>query len=214
MTALCVQDHGEEGRRAADGIRLCTACRRRLETLIRALPERYAQLEDCLTAGSTAGSGDRVSGSSSTPLPINPAAAGCRYDIQHGLVSWTVYVVEARGLTALPSGDHPGLTAPWLARQCDWLSADPVAAEECLPTMRALTGSAWSLIDPSGRQRIKVGPCTQVGEEGPCTGVLYATVRQEDDPRPSAIVCDRCDFELAPQSWLRFGRTYQRQMTA
>lgn len=206
----CVQPH-EDARRAADTLRLCRPCRGHLAKLITGLPDRYAQLEACLSVTGTGG--DRVSGSSSTPLPINTAAAGCRYEIQHGLVSWAVYVAEARGLKAVPSGHEPRSTAPWLARHCDWLAADPVGAEECLPAMRDLNGHAWSLIDPSGRKRIKVGPCTQTGEDRPCGGVLYATVRADDDPRPSAIRCDTCEVDLPPDRWLRFGRTYQRPVT-
>ncbi len=229
MSDLCVQEHicqacdgkgkgcaacegeGRIERRAAFGLRLCHSCRRYMAKLIDQLPHRYADLEDRLSVTGTGG--DRVSGSSSTPLPINTAVAGVRYDIQHALVSWALFVADARGLKALPDGDEPRLTAPWLARHCDWLAADPVGAEECLPTMRLLTGSAWRLIDPDGRKRIKVGPCTQTTKSGPCGGVLYATVRAEDDTRPSAITCDVCEFELAPSSWLKFGRTYQRQAT-
>lgn len=212
MSDLCVSDHGDEKRRAADSLRLCTPCRRHLAKLIEGLPDRYTQLEDCLSVTGTGG--DRVSGSSSTPLPINTAVAGARYEIQHGLVSWVVYVAEERGLMVPMEGPDPRFTAPWLAKHSDWLAADRAGAEECLPTMRQLTGAAWALIDPSGRKRIKVGPCTQTGDGGPCGGVLYATVRAEDDVRPSAIFCDSCDLEIAPESWLRFGRTYTRQISA
>lgn len=211
MNDLCVLEH-EPDRRAVDSLRLCRPCRNHLSRLIDGMPERYAQLEDCLSTVGT--SGDRVSGSSSTPLPINTAVASVRYEIQHGLVSWVMYVAEERGLKALPTDSEPRSTAPWLARHCDWLAADRVGSEECLPAMRDLNGTAWSLIDPSGRKRIKVGPCTQTSDAGPCGGVLYATVRAEDDMRPSAIVCDSCDFEKPPSEWLRFGKTYRRQMTA
>jgi hypothetical protein len=210
MNDLCVQPHDSD-RRAADSLRLCHPCRNHLSRLITGLPARYADLEDRLSVTGT--SGDRVSGSSSTPLPINTAVAGCRYDIQHTLVSWALYVAEERGLMVPMEGSDPRHTAPWLAKHSDWLAADRAGSEECLPAMRDLTGRSWALIDPSGRKRIKVGPCTQTGDDGPCAGVLYATVRAEDDVRPSAIFCDTCDLEIAPESWLRFGRTYQRERT-
>lgn len=204
---LCVSDHGDDERRAADTLRLCHPCRRHMAKLIDGLPQRYADLEDCLSVAST--SGDRVSGSSSTPLPINTAVASARFEIQHGLVSWVLYVAEARGLMVPMEGPEPRHTGPWLARHCDWLAADPVGAEECLPAMRALSGRAWALIDPSGRKRIKVGPCRECA-----AGTLYATVRAEDDDRPSAIDCDSCEFTREPSQWLRFGRTYTRERTS
>lgn len=208
---LCVQPHDSD-HRAADSLRLCQPCRRYLVKLITGLPDRYADLEDCLSVTGT--NGDRVSGSSSTPLPINTAVAGVRFEIQHGLVSWAVYVAETRGLKALPDSGEPREVAPWLARHCDWLAADRVGAEECLPAMRDLNGTAWRLIDPDGRKRIKVGPCTQTYDDERCGGVLYASVRAEDDTRPSVIACDVCVFERQAHEWLRFGRTYQRQISA
>ena len=39
---------------------------------------------------------------------------------------------------------------------------------------------------------------------------MYATVRAEDDPRPSSIYCETCGLDKSPIEWLRFGRTYIR----
>jgi hypothetical protein len=70
------------------------------------------------------------------------------------------------------------------------------------------------MIDPDGTKRITIGPCISLLEAEPCEGVLYATVRADDDPRPSLIYCDTCDLEKSSIEWLRFGKTYQREMSA
>jgi hypothetical protein len=222
---VCVVEHKHDPdrpRRAVDGAYLCFGCLAQLRDLIDDLPSLYARLEDCLGSGGN-GTGQRVSGSSSEPLPINPAVAELRNQICHDLVSWCVYVAEERGLE-LPM-DHvvdgrgrtraastpPSVTGPWLARHVDWCSRNRPAAEELLPVVRHLAGRARAMLDPDGRKRIAVGPCIAEVEDESCDGTLYATVRAEDDPKPSLIYCDVCEFEKEPLEWLRFGKLYRDQ---
>lgn len=224
MSSFCVTDNGDEGRRALPGLRLCPGCRDHLERDIAALPGLYADLERVLAT--TGQAGQRVSGSSSEPLPINPAVADHRHQIAHDLTMWCVFVAEARGHT-LPV-DHitdrlgktraaftpPTITAPWLVAHVDWLAAQPDTAEECPGVMRDLAGRARALIQPSGARRIEIGPCCESGEGGVCPGTLWATVRAEDDVRASVIYCGVCEFEKPPSEWMRFGREYQRQQAS
>jgi hypothetical protein len=204
VTGLCVLDHrGGQTRRAIDGLWLCQSDIDQLERLIRDMPHRYAQLA---RAHSIPGRGaDPVSGSSSEPLPINPAAAEHRHQIRHDLIWWCVHVADERGISR-PADGEPTTTAVWLHHHVNWLGADRPSAEECLPVMRQLAGRAWAIIDPDGRKRIKIGPCVTAD----CDGTLYATVRADDDPRSSVIYCDTCQLEKEPLEWLRFGRTYER----
>lgn len=207
MSDLCVTaDEGHE-RRALPGLRLCGSCRDRLERQLGQLPTLYAQLGHNLGTGG--GAGQRVTGTSSRPLPINPAVADHRDQIRHDLVWWCVFVADERGMAGPQDGD-PATTAVWLVRHVEWAAATLPAAEEMPPVVRGLTGRARALLDPSGAKRIRVGPCQDVTEDGVCGGVLYATVRAEDDVRPSVIFCDTCEMELAAESWLRFGREYLR----
>ncbi|GAA4082871.1 hypothetical protein [Actinomadura miaoliensis] len=72
--------------------------------------------------------------------------------------------------------------------------------------VRELAGRARAMLDPSGAKRIEIGPCP----EAECDGVLYATCRRDDDPRPSVIYCPACGLEKGAEEWRRFGREYLR----
>ena len=207
MTDICVQPHKED-HSALPALRLCTGCYYGLRGAIKALPKLHAQLGDALATGSSPSTGGRVSGSSSEPLPINPAVADLRDQIKHDLTWWCIFVADERGFR-LPADDIREITA-WLIRQTDWIAASLPAAEECPPVMRALVGRARAIVYPSGAKRIKIGPCREVLEDGPCAGTLYATCRAEDDPRPSRIYCGECEVEYGPETWRRFGREYLR----
>ena len=207
----CVAEHRSDPDRprlAVDGAWLCHGCLTQLRNHLTALPRQYADLEKVLARGSAAG-GQRVSGTAQRWLPISPAVAEHRHQIAHDLVWWCVYVADERGI-ARPGSAAPATTAAWLAHHVDWCAAHRLAAEELLPVLRHLTGRARALLDPSGSRRITIGPCiVAVGGE-PCEGIVYATVRAENDPRPSAIYCEACGLDKPPAEWLRFGRTYTR----
>ena len=208
---VCVTEHRldpDRPRIAVDGAWLCRGCITQLRNHLAALPQRYADLEAILARGTVA-AGQRVSGTTERWLPISPAVAEHRHQIAHDLVWWCVYVADERGI-ARPDSTEPATTAAWLARHVDWCAARRPAAEELLPVLRHLVGRAWALIDPRGSRRITIGPCITTDGDEPCEGTLYATVRAEDDPRPSAIYCEACGLDKPPAEWLRFGRTYVR----
>lgn len=212
--ATCLLTHRHQPdrpRRAVDGLYLCRGHLKDLEQLIDKMPARYDELGRML--GATSGAGQRVSGSQSEPLPINPTIVDHRDLIRHALIWWCVYVAEQRGVNRPASGE-PVVTAAWLGAHAQWLAADRPAAEECQPVMQQLASTAWSLVNPDGRKRIKVGPCCAVAGDEECAGTLFATVRAEDDPRPSVIYCDTCDLKKTSIEWLRFSRQYIQQMSA
>ena len=208
---ICVTVHKHDPdreRRAVDGLYLCFGCLGQLRDLLDDLPALHARLGTVLATGGDGG--QRVSGSPSDPLPVNTAVIEHQQQIRHDLGWWCVYVADERGISRPGNGD-PVTTAAWLTRHVDWCAANRPAAEELLPVLRQLAGRARAMLDPDGRKRITVGPCVAVVEEEPCDGTLYATVRAEDDPEPSLIYCDVCDFEKAPLEWLRFGKLYRDQ---
>jgi hypothetical protein len=214
-TDICVLEHRvdpERPRQALDGAYLCAGHHTELERLIAEMPARYDALGRILAAGGNGSKGPRVSGTTEKPLPINPAVASHRQQIQHDLVWWAIYIADERGIDK-PGNGNPHTTAAWLTTHIDWCAANKVAAEELLPVLRELTGRAWAMIDPDGTKRITIGPCNAHVEDEPCDGVLYATVRADDDPRPSLIYCDTCDLEKSSIEWLRFGRTYKQGPT-
>ena len=213
MSDLCVLDHGDEDARALPSLRLCPGHRSQLRRDIEALGSLHGDLESVLAHGSSPRYGNRVSGSSAEPLPINPAVADHRDQIRHDLVWWVRYVAEERGLAGLPDSRVSEIAA-WLGTHVDWIAAHPVAAVECPPVMRGLVGRARALVAPSGARRIAIGPCRGVVDDQACGGTLYATVRAEDDDRPSVIYCAECQTEIPTEGWRRFGRDYLRDQAS
>ncbi|MBA9003680.1 hypothetical protein [Thermomonospora cellulosilytica] len=185
-TALLCPHHGED-RRAAPTLRTCWACRDRMAAHLEALPALYGRLGDALVSPVTGGGGPRVTGTSSAPLPINPAVADHRDQIRHDLVWWTKYVADARAL-ALPD-DRIGEIAGWLAAHVDWLAADPVASEELPPVLRALVGRAHGLLDPS--RRLPTGERCRVVSDGAerCAGVISMVQEADDTWTARCSVC-------------------------
>lgn len=191
---VCIAEHKHDPdrpRRALDGLYLCAGCHAQLGEQLARLPRLYRDLERVL-AGS-ASSGEPVSGSPSEPLPINPAAADHRHQIQHDLVWWCIYVADERGI-ARPAAADPATTAAWLARHLDWCAANRPAAEELLPVVRHLAGRAAGMIDPD--RHLATGErCRKVGDDGErCDGVI--SMRQRWDETWTAW-CSACGAQEA-----------------
>lgn len=219
MTAnpdLCVMAHRRDPDRprpAVDGLYLCHGHLAELERLVAEMPGRYAALGRVLGGGGGGTFTGRVSGSSSEPLPINPAVADLRHQIAHDLAWWCIYVADERGI-ARPVASHPTVTGPWLATHVEWCASNRAAAEELLPVLQQLAGQARAITEPTGARRITIGPCIATTDDGPCGGTLYATVRADDDPKPSVIYCPECGAERLSHEWFRFGRIYERRRAA
>lgn len=208
----CVLPHRvdpERPRPALDGAYICHGHRENLRDDITDLPGLHAQLGDQLAdATPTRDSNSSGHGSGHTiPLPINMGIVAWREQIERDLIWWAVLVAQQRGISA-PGARAPLPVATWLGRHVDWIAADQFAAQHCPPVARELTGRARALLNPSGSKRIEIGPCRQVEGDTICAGTLYATVRADDDPRPSFIYCSTCTFSKEPTEWLRFGKTY------
>lgn len=191
---LCVAIHRDDrDRRALDGLYLCQSCRDHLERLIAEMPARYTELGHAL-AGGTSGGGQRVSGSASEPLPINPAAADHRAQIAGVLASWCRLVADERGIRP-PSGPEVTLTAPWLTVHVDWCAGNRWV-DEMLEEMRKTAGRARGLIDPD--RRLPTGErCRTVDDDGGrCDGAIVFI--QGGDEQWSAR-CSECGpQEAAP----------------
>lgn len=225
MSNLCVLPHDEDAE-ALPALRLCRAHRRRLERDLADLPRLHADLGDHLAPGTSGGGYVTIGGGIPTGrgtdnagplaihegrLPINPAVADHRDQIKHDLVWWAIYVADERG-HAQPAANTVPAIADWLGRHVEWIAGHHVAAVECPPVMAALVGRARALIAPSGAKRIEIGGCRDSVEAGPCGGTLWATVRAEDDVRPSEIYCDGpCGMRKSPEEWRRWGREYLKE---
>jgi hypothetical protein len=173
---LCTTPHDSD-RRALPGLRLCGSCRDHLEDNIAALPGLYEQLAEELGT-TTSARGLAVSGSSSEPLPINPAIADHRDQIQHDLVWWAIYVAGERNIST-PERGTPAAVADWLGRHIEWIAGNQAAAEECPAVMRELAGRARSLLNPE--HMLHTGErCRVVSGEERCDGVIRFVQGHDD----------------------------------
>ena len=192
-TDICVARHKRDPKRerqAAPGLYLCFGCRDQLEQLIAEMPARFDELGRALTA-SGSGGGQRVSGSSGEPAPINLAAAEHRQQIAGVLASWSMLIAGERGIAA-PAGPQVSRTAPWLTVHIDWCAGNRWV-DEMLEEIRALDGRARAICNPD--RRLPTGErCRVVSEDGDrCDGVI--TMRQHDDEAWKAH-CSRCGPQL------------------
>lgn len=208
QAALCQATHRHEPdrpRHAADGLNLCPGCWAALYRHLGVLPHLHQDVLDSLpTSGQS--DGPAVSGSRETPIPYNPRAGDWLSQARHDL-GWLVNLVTVqRGLTG-PSL-APAERCAWLLTHADWLAARDDAGPY-KDTLGELVGRGYSVIDPA-RQPLTIGPCNQQDGDGPCDGILKATVRRDGDPAPSVIWCDVCDLNLDTTQWHKFGRLYQR----
>ncbi|MCP2339189.1 hypothetical protein [Actinomadura rupiterrae] len=189
---LCVTDHGDDERRALPALRLCARCYYDLRFDLDALPRLYDALAEALAV--TGGAGQRVTGSSGHPLPINPAVAGHRDQIRHDLIWWALHVADARGLT-LPESTVRAV-AELLAHQVDWIAATLPAAAESPPVFAELVRRARSLLDPV--RRLATGErCRSADEDGQrCTGTVSMVLTRAEAWEAR---CSRCGpQEAAP----------------
>lgn len=189
--------------RAADGLRLCTVCARRIGENATRAAELYDDLALVLKA---AGRGERSSNKPGSGGPPRDAVVEQRATIRHVLVSWCRLVSEERGIS-LPGNDTGDLAA-YLVRHAEWLAACDYA-DEVADELAGLASRAYGLAYPSGSRRIRVGPCPRCGGvPGPHgqaiqrlplgfigppnrSGCLVAVVREQDqDKLPSEVACD------------------------
>jgi hypothetical protein len=195
---------------AADGLRLCAVCARRLgENAVKAA-ELHGELELMLRPNGTGGQATGKPGSASPP---REEIANMRREIRHILASWSQLIAEERGVH-LPDGTEPARVvkamsdtpiwrgqgtieqaiagppsisvdqmAAFIRTHAEWLAAQEYAGEAA-DELASLVSRAWGLAYPSGTRRIEVGPCPR------CDGTLTAIVRPVDSTKPTEVVCD------------------------
>lgn len=187
---------------------LCNRCYYATERAIAELPSQHHDLAERLQPGSS-GQGPYVTGTSSHPLPIDPRVAEHRARIVDLLTSWARMIAEERGEVGALS-PHPTVTATYLGSRLDWC-AEQAWCDDLVREMGELRGRAFSLLFPSGRKHLRVGPCPMDG----CAGTLTATVADEDDTT-STVDCDENpDHTWDSMQWLRLGhRIHQRKGAA
>lgn len=206
---------------AADGLRLCEVCARRLAEDAVQAAELHGEL--ALRLLPTGGGGERVDASRGARVP-DPRAMEARREIRHVLVSLVRMICEERGVRPpgrlVPQPLPFGLCGPWalvwrvdgrvsslgefVAQHGDWLAAHP-AAGEFAGELRSLVVRSWRVAYPSGAHVAEIGPCPH-GD-----GTVRAIVRQADSLLPSEATCDGDDSHTwSAAEWHALGRAMRR----
>ena len=212
---------------AADGLRLCGHCAKRIGTDAVKLAELYDELELMLRPAGGTGGGHGQPGSASPP---RDAVVAIRTEIRHVLVGWVRLIAEERGIR-LPADRLDALGA-FAARHADLLAASDYAADAA-DELRQLAGRAWGLAYPNGTRRLRVGPCPQCGGVGsgrwaiqrlPAgfigppnrSGMLIAVMREQDGGAlPSEVFCDLgAEHRWTADQWRKLDRLVTKRRMA
>lgn len=201
-TGACVLSHRHEPERlrgAVDGLYVCHGCLANLEQALAEMSAHFDALARALAPRS--GHGPQVTGTRERALPIDPTVADHRSDLRGKLASWATMIAEERDIGGPGSYEVP-LVSMWLLVHLRWACAQPWV-DEYAGEVRSLRSRSLSLLYPSGRRRVEVGACIEVG----CDGVLTATIAPIDDLLPSEITCSHNAEHAYPASqWVTLGR--------
>ncbi len=209
VTHLCQAAHSrdpERPRPAADGRNLCYGCITGMTRNLTVLPSLYEEVEASMPTTRRSG-GAPVSGTREPGLPVNLPAGELASQITYDLFTFATWVASDRGLHAPTDRRVPALCS-WLGPHVDWLAASTYAGD-VRDILTELVGRAYAVIDPQRRPVQLPARCINLIDNAPCGGGLFATVRREDDPAPSVIYCDTCEWCIDSTQWYRFGRQYR-----
>jgi len=185
---------------------LCGACRSKLERWISGLPALHVELIDALIPGN-----GQVGGKTSyrNGWPINPAALGLTYDIDHLLISWAKAISEKRGFTYRGFHWQADVTqlAVWLTKpgMITWV-AHWEHSFDMWHEIADLHRRAYIAAYPNrDRKRFPLPRHRRRCPELDCGGDLYAIVAGESHAG-TMIQCSSCQREWQPMEWFRLGR--------
>lgn len=180
-------------------LRICNRCAEVTDRSISELPELYRSLEAVLTPGS--GSGDRVSGSKTPPLPVRlgPLTLRSGGSVVAVLHCWEDDWREILGWSRRPFrgtieqsviGTCKFLRANW-----PWAADKHPAPQDFISEIKDLNAACRSEIDGKGDAR-QIGLCpVEVGERL-CGTPLWAS------PYATYIRCRTCGTEWGQDRWL------------
>lgn len=179
-------------RAAAEGALLCHGHLAGLAEMLAAAPGLSAEL---LAAHSRpAPPGERVGGTPSPGLRIDPAVLDARATLAAVLSGWCRVVTEDRGLAPVADAGMAAVAGRLLAH-LGWAAAQPWV-DEMHSEVAAATAAGRRLAHPSGTRRFAVGACPG------CGGELRARI-SEDGLLPAEVACAACAASWPPSEWLR-----------
>lgn len=163
--------------RSRDGM-LCHGCMRTTRKALEHIAEWWPILEETITRQARLRT-PAASGAVFRPLPFEVEASKLADEIHTDLVGWVRMAAEV-GAPWPEQGDTPHL-ATHLVTHLDVLRHHDAA--DSLPTVDDWPTRIRRMVDyPDERGRIKVGPCPETAEDGPCAGLVWARFFEAERP--------------------------------
>lgn len=188
------------GARSADAL-LCRDCTRTTKRALRQIAEWWPELEQTITRQARLHP-NANGGAVFRPLPFDADASRLGDAIHADLVGWVRLGLEV-GLPHPERGDTPHI-ARHLAANVDLLQRLGSASE--LPQVDQWPARIRRAVDyPDERGKIKVGPCPEVHEDGPCSGVVWARFYESESPtmtcEPPQVGVESCGVSWPAGQW-------------
>lgn len=198
---------------AVPGTYLCKGHTKRLTTALDDADQAMGLLLQSHHKTAHADDGDRVSGSSESPAPINVAVVDCQDRLADLVAVWAFWLAEARHLTYPPRyGDQTRM----LRRHAEWICQSETAARQVFDQDDPELGTRADLVVTvnrainlvqSGRPRRRRLPVRHAAEYGGC-GALAIFQDDGEEDAYCARESGGCGKAIAAEDLARWlGRT-------
>lgn len=202
---------------------LCHDCTQSLRRDLLALAGCWGFLGELLHRG-PAGQGERSGSDNTAAAPLDLTAADLRHEIGAWCAAVVGHLLEDKPGAVLPDVQDPPHLLEWLGRwHVPYIATHPQDSfpAAVLEEVAVLLGKVRALSFPDGARRRPIDarctryiPGAHAREAGTlCGGRLSALIRDQSDPRGSAIVCEADPSHIIPAAdWLallknKHGRT-------
>lgn len=180
---------------------LCHTCTRTTRNALRQIAEWWPELEQTITRQARMHA-NASGGAVFRPLPYNDHASQLADSIHADLVGWVRLGLEV-GVGHPEYGDTAHI-ARHLADHISDLRRHEDAGE--LPQVDQWPARIRRAVDyPDERGKIKVGPCPEVHEDGPCSGVVWARFYESESPtmtcEPPQVGVESCGVSWPAGQW-------------
>lgn len=220
----CLGYHPTRPARAERHTWLCHDCTQSLRRDLLALAGCWGFLGELLHRG-PAGQGERSGSDNTAAAPLDLNAADLRHEIGTWCAAVVGHLLEDKPGAVLPDVQDPPHLLDWLARwQIPYIATHPQDSfpDAVLEETAVLLGKVRALSFPDGARRRPIAarcaryiPGDSARQAGTlCGGRLSGLIRDQSDPRGSAIVCEADPSHVIPAAdWLALLKAKQRTGT-
>lgn len=205
----CPLDHRvdpDRERQPAPGMLVCAGHVASHGANLARIPLAYAAAVQEL--GRRSGSGPKVTGTRTPPLPFDVDVSDTLASVHAVLASWTLLALEEHpdGLHA-PASTTPAL-AGFLATHADWCLAQSWA-DDLVAEVASEHARLRRVIQPTTRRRVTLGTCpTVLADTSVCGGLLDAVIDLVgDDEQGIELGCEHCGATWPADTWRTLART-------